>query len=54
MKRNSLWTGSLFGERVEKSRGSQAKKEKEARESAFDNKKKKVGLKFNPRLVLTP
>ena len=29
------------------------KKEKIIRESAFDKKKKKPGLKFNPRLVLT-
>ena len=42
MKRNSLWTGSLFGERVKKSRGSQARKEK-----------KNPGLKFNPGLALT-
>ena len=41
MKRNSLWTGSLFGERWKKSRGSQVRK------------KKKPGLKFNPGLVLT-
>ena len=27
--------------------------EKIIRESAFDNKKKKAGLKFNPTLVLT-
>ena len=29
------------------------RKEKIIRESAFDNKKKKAGLKFNPGLVLT-
>ena len=29
------------------------RKEKIIRKSAFDNKKKKPGLKFNPRLALT-